>query len=70
VNSTELIGRQADVISGPHEGRGGEIKQVRSITIGNADPEPYVVIEYTEKNCFDELQTDQISVPARRVVLR
>ena len=70
MNSDQLIGKTADVISGPHAGRGGEIKQVRSIAIGTADPEPYVVIEYSEKNCFDEWQTDHISVPARRVVLR
>jgi len=69
VNKEELIGKRAEVISGPHEGRGGQIKQFRDMAVAGGDPETYVVIEYSEKNCFDEWQTDHIAVPVRRVVL-
>lgn len=58
------------VISGPHQGRTGHVVQTRDIAVDNRDPEPYAVIEYREENCFKEVQTDHISVPARRCALR
>ena len=70
MNKEQLIGSDVDVVSGPHQGRGGRIIQLRDIGIDGREPEPYAVVEYTEKNCFDEYQTDVISVPIRRLSLR
>lgn len=66
----QFYGRDVDVISGPHQGRGGRVLEIRDISIGGKEPEGYAVVEYQEKNCFDEIQTDQISVPIRRLTLR
>ena len=65
-----FYGRNVDVVSGPHEGRGGRVIEIRDIGIDGRDPEGYAIVEFTEKNCFNEVQTDQISVPIRRLTLR
>lgn len=65
-----VIGQRAKVVSGPHEGRAGIVTQVRDIAIDGREPETYVILEYTEENCYKELQTDHISVPARRCQLQ
>lgn len=67
---SQFYGHDVDVVSGPHEGRGGRILEIREIGIDGRDPEAYALIEFTAKNCFDETYTDQISVPIRRVTLR
>lgn len=67
---TPFYGRDVEVVSGPHQGRGGRVLEIREIGIDGRDPEAYAVVEYQEKNCFDEVQTDQISVPIRRLTLR
>lgn len=66
----EFYGKDVDVVSGPHEGRGGRILQIRDVAIAGKEPEAYALIEFSEKNCFNEMNTDQISVPIRRVTLR
>lgn len=66
----QFYGKDVEVVSGPHEGRAGRITQIREIGIDSRDPEPYAIVEYTNKNCFDEVQTDSISVPIRRLSLR
>jgi hypothetical protein len=68
---TPLYGRDVDVISGPHQGRSGRVLEIRDVSLGDGrEPEGYAIVEYREKNCFDEVQTDQISVPIRRLTLR
>ena len=67
---TQFYGRNVDVVSGPHEGRGGRVLEIRDISIDGRDPEGYAIVEFAEKNCFDEIRTDQISVPIRRLTLR
>jgi hypothetical protein len=64
------IGEDVAVISGPHEGRNGRVIQLRDLAINNSDPEPYAIVEFTQRNCFDEVDTDQISVPVRRLAQR
>jgi len=70
VSKQQLVGRAAEVVSGPHEGRAGTILSFRDLSLGGADPETYAIVEFTAKNCFDEIYTDQISVPIRRLSLR
>ena len=67
---TPFYGRDVEVISGPHQGRAGRVLEIRDISLDGRDPEGYAIVEYREKNCFDEVQTDQISVPIRRLTLR
>ena len=66
----QFYGRDVEVVSGPHQGRGGRVLKIQDISIDGRDPEGYAIVEYREKNCFDEVQTDQISVPIRRLTLR
>jgi hypothetical protein len=67
---SQFYGRDVDVVSGPHQGRSGRVLMIQDIEIDGRDPEGYAIVEYREKNCFDETQTDQISVPIRRLSLR
>jgi hypothetical protein len=67
---SQFYGRDVDVVSGPHQGRAGRVLEIRDIALDGRDPEGYAIVEYREKNCFDEVQTDQISVPIRRLTLR
>ncbi len=67
---TPFYGRDVEVVSGPHQGRGGRVLEIRDIAIDGHEPEGYAIVEYMEKNCFNEIQTDQISVPIRRLTLR
>lgn len=66
----QFIGKDADVISGPHEGRGGRILQIRDVALDGRDPEAYAVIEFQEQDCFKDWHTDHVAVPVRRVSLR
>jgi hypothetical protein len=64
------IGEDVSVVSGPHEGRNGRVIQLREMSINNADPEPWAIVEFSQRNCFDEVDVDQISVPVRRLAQR
>jgi hypothetical protein len=66
----QFYGKDVDVVSGPHEGRGGRILEIRDVALDGREPEAYALIEFAEKNCFNEIHTDQLSVPIRRVALR
>jgi len=66
----QFYGRNVDVVSGPHEGRGGRVLEIRDVSVGGKEPEGYAIVEFTAKNCFNEFYTDQISVPIRRLTLR
>lgn len=66
----QFYGRDVEVVSGPHEGRGGRVLEIRDVSIDGREPEGYAIIEFKEQNCFKEWQTDQISVPIRRLTLR
>lgn len=66
----QFYGRDVEVVSGPHEGRGGRVLEIRDISIDGRDPEGYAIVEFTAENCFKEKYTDQISVPIRRLTLR
>lgn len=66
----QFVGHDADVVSGPHEGRGGRILTIRELSLDGHEPEAYALLEFSEKNCFNEMHTDQISVPIRRLTLR
>lgn len=59
------VGDKVAVVSGPHEGRGGFVTQLRDIQIGFNDPEPYAVIQFPVDG-----GSDHISVPARRCELK
>lgn len=61
------VGDQVRVVSGDHEGRQGRIVYLREVSLDNRDPERYALVEYSEQNCFKEMQTDHISVPVRRL---
>lgn len=61
------VGDRVRVISGDHEGRQGRIVYLREVSLDNRDPERYALVEYSEENCFKEIQTDHISVPVRRL---
>lgn len=66
----QFYGRDVDVVSGPHEGRSGRVLEIRDIAIDGRDAEGYAIVEFSGKNCFDEIYSDQISVPIRRLTLR
>jgi len=64
------IGDTVDVVSGPHEGRSGKVVQTRDLSLDGHDPETYAIVEYVQRNCFNEVDVDQISVPVRRLAPR
>ncbi len=62
------LGDRVQVVSGPHEGRGGVIIQIRDISVGDFNvPEAYAVIDFQETDVFNETHRDQIVVPVRRL---
>jgi len=61
------IGDEVRVVSGPHEGRGGVITQLRPVQVNTSDQEWYAVIAYEETNSENKKYTDHISVPTRRL---
>lgn len=63
-------GDNVEVISGPHEGRSGRVVQTRDLSLDGRDPETYAIVEYVQRNCFNEVDVDQISVPVRRLAPR
>jgi hypothetical protein len=67
---SQVLGADVDVVSGPHEGRGGRVVRIAEISIDGREPEAYAIVEFTAKNCFDEVQSDEISVPIRRLAMR
>jgi hypothetical protein len=69
-NYEQFYGRDVDVVSGPHEGRGGRVLMIRDMAIDGREPEGYAIVEFSARNCFNETYTDQISVPIRRLALR
>jgi ribosomal protein L24 len=64
------VGDDVAVVSGPHEGRKGRIVYIREVSLDNREAERYAIVEYSEKNCFDEVGVDHISVPVRRLAPR
>ena len=62
------VGDRVSVVSGPHEGRGGFVQQIREIVIEYRDPEPYAIVEYPDGSVAGG--KDSISVPTRRLKLR
>lgn len=67
---SQFLGHDADVVSGPHEGRGGRILEIRDVAIDGREPEGYALLEFREQDCFKDWHTDHISVPIRRLTLR
>lgn len=61
------IGDKVRVVSGPHEGRGGILTQMREIQAGYTDPEWYGVIAFEQEDHEGKKFTDHVSVPLRRV---
>ena len=60
-------GDSVKVISGPHEGRAGRVLYTRDLSLDNREPESYAIVEYAQRNVFNEMNVDQISVPVRRL---
>jgi len=67
-NRPVQLGDRVAVISGPHEGRSGQVVRKQDLTIGFSDPEPYVIVEYPDADAPGG--KDAVSVPARRCQLR
>ena len=63
------IGQDVSVVSGPHEGRSGQVTTLRDVSTGG-EPETYAIVRFTATNCFKEVYTDEISVPVRRLAPR
>jgi hypothetical protein len=61
------IGQDVNVVSGPHAGVSGRVVYIRDYSQAGSEPEPYAIVEYHSKNCFDETYIDQVSVPVRRL---
>lgn len=64
------IGESVDVISGPHEGRMGRVLQTTALALNGGEPETYAIVEFAQRNVFNETNVDQISVPVRRLAAR
>ena len=69
-----IIGMDVAVVSGPHEGRGGKLLQVvEDAHINGAHValgEPYGIIEFAERDCFNDVHVDHVCVPIRRLSQR
>lgn len=68
--SNVAVGSDVKVVSGPHEGRSGRVVYTRDFSLDGREPEPYAVVEFQAVNAADQLYTDQISVPVRRLAPR
>ena len=64
------LGDQVSVMSGDHAGISGRVVYLRDFSYAGHEPEPYAIVEYHGKNCFDEVYVDQVSVPVRRLQLQ
>jgi KOW motif len=61
------VGDNVQVVSGPHEGRGGTIAMLQEVQLPWKDPEWYALMDFQYTDCFGDVHKDQISVPVRRL---
>jgi hypothetical protein len=64
------VGSDVKVVSGPHEGRSGRVVYTREFSLDGREPEPYAIVEFSAVNAADQVYTDHISVPVRRLAAK
>lgn len=67
-NTIINVGDRVRVVSGSHEGRGGEVTYIKAIQSGMSDPEDFAIVRYKDERV--EGGVDEIAVPVRRLARR
>lgn len=65
MNGIVNVGDRVRVVSGPHEGRGGEVTYIKAAPVGTGEPEDFAIVRYEDARV--EGGVDEIAVPVRRL---